>query len=300
MSVLAARRHSTRSPRSLVVFALAVTALAVATLAVAALAVPAAASATPLDLRQPIAAAGSARGLAPTPGVRAQSPSAGARASVLAQLTGGLSASEVTPQSTCSAPAPGSVTCTGETLALRSTGKRIHPRVAGARTFTQVFPSVRRGVAPTAGSGSQPAPSAGTPAWLQQAYDLTYLSQTAGAGDTVAIVDAYDDPTAEADLAIYRAKYGLPRVHDRQRLLHEGQRERRHAPLPAQGLGLGGRDLARPRRRLRDVPELPHPARRGELDAYDSDLNAAEHPRQRRPGAKQISNSWARLLERRR
>ena len=39
------------------------------------------------------------------------------------------------------------------------------------------------------------APPAGTPAYLQQVYDLTYLAQTNGAGDTVAIVDAYDDPT---------------------------------------------------------------------------------------------------------
>ena len=31
-----------------------------------------------------------------------------------------------------------------------------------------------------------------------------------GAGETVAIVDAYDDPTAEADLATYRSQYGLP------------------------------------------------------------------------------------------
>src|SRR5947208_3521319 len=33
---------------------------------------------------------------------------------------------------------------------------------------------------------------------------------TAGAGRTVAIVDAYDDPRAEADLAAYRSTYGLP------------------------------------------------------------------------------------------
>jgi hypothetical protein len=46
------------------------------------------------------------------------------------------------------------------------------------------------------------------PVDLRSAYDLP--SATAGAGQTVAIVDAYDDPTAEADLAVYRAQYGLP------------------------------------------------------------------------------------------
>src|SRR5665213_1603055 len=44
------------------------------------------------------------------------------------------------------------------------------------------------------------------PADLQSAYGLP--SQQAGG--TVAIVDAYDDPSAEADLAVYRAAFGLP------------------------------------------------------------------------------------------
>jgi N-acetylneuraminic acid mutarotase len=46
------------------------------------------------------------------------------------------------------------------------------------------------------------------PADLQSAYKLP--SATAGAGKTVAIVDAYDDPRAESDLAVYRKQYGLP------------------------------------------------------------------------------------------
>lgn len=47
-----------------------------------------------------------------------------------------------------------------------------------------------------------------TPADLQSAYALP--SDTAGAGQTIAIVDAYDDPNAEADLAVYRQQFGLP------------------------------------------------------------------------------------------
>ncbi|MCU1353416.1 MAG: neutral zinc metalloprotease [Acidimicrobiales bacterium] len=42
---------------------------------------------------------------------------------------------------------------------------------------------------------------------IQSAYKLP---ATAGAGRTVAIVDAYDLPTAESDLATYRSQYGLP------------------------------------------------------------------------------------------
>jgi hypothetical protein len=42
---------------------------------------------------------------------------------------------------------------------------------------------------------------------LQSAYKLPF--STAGSGQTVAIVDAYDDPTAESDLGVYRSP-----IHD--------------------------------------------------------------------------------------
>jgi subtilase family serine protease len=47
------------------------------------------------------------------------------------------------------------------------------------------------------------------PVDLQTAYGLSSLSANQGTGRTVAIVDAYDDPNAEADLLVYRATYGL-------------------------------------------------------------------------------------------
>jgi hypothetical protein len=52
-------------------------------------------------------------------------------------------------------------------------------------------------------------PSGYGPADFQTAYNLTALSANAGTGETVAIVDAYDDPNAESDLATYRSTYGL-------------------------------------------------------------------------------------------
>jgi subtilase family serine protease len=48
------------------------------------------------------------------------------------------------------------------------------------------------------------APSAYGPSDIRSAYKLTTSSSA-----TVAIVDAYDDPTAESDLAVYRKHYGL-------------------------------------------------------------------------------------------
>ncbi len=45
------------------------------------------------------------------------------------------------------------------------------------------------------------------PADLRSAYDLP--SAAAGSGQTVAVVDAFDDPDAESDLAVYRSRYGI-------------------------------------------------------------------------------------------
>jgi len=48
------------------------------------------------------------------------------------------------------------------------------------------------------------------PSDLRKAYNLASASVNDGKGQTVALVDAYDDPTIESDLATYRAYYGLP------------------------------------------------------------------------------------------
>jgi subtilase family serine protease len=47
------------------------------------------------------------------------------------------------------------------------------------------------------------------PASLQSAYKLP--SSTAGAGQKVAVIDAYNDPDAVANLATYRSAWGLPK-----------------------------------------------------------------------------------------
>jgi subtilase family serine protease len=60
-------------------------------------------------------------------------------------------------------------------------------------------------IAPNA---TTPSTTGKTPAQLLAAYNLPGTSATTS--PTVAIVDAYHDPTAEADLGVYRAQYGLP------------------------------------------------------------------------------------------
>jgi subtilase family serine protease len=53
-------------------------------------------------------------------------------------------------------------------------------------------------------------PDGYAPIDLQTAYDLTSDSKNKGSGETVAVVDAYDDPNAAADLDAYRSRFGLP------------------------------------------------------------------------------------------
>ena len=53
------------------------------------------------------------------------------------------------------------------------------------------------------------SPTGLSPATIKSAYSFS-TSMTAGAGTTIAIVDAYNDPTAEADLNVFSSAYGLP------------------------------------------------------------------------------------------
>jgi len=66
---------------------------------------------------------------------------------------------------------------------------------------------------PSAGGSASPSATIGNggaydPAYLRSAYNAP--SATGGSGQTVAIAIAYDNPTAESDLAKYRSNFGLP------------------------------------------------------------------------------------------
>jgi subtilase family serine protease len=94
----------------------------------------------------------------------------------------------------CSAPAAGHAACDA-ILATPSTA-------SGTPTATNVSPAVKPLVTP--------APPYG-PANLLSAYNLPgpTAAGSPGTGETVAIVDAYNDPDAANDLATYRTNYGL-------------------------------------------------------------------------------------------
>ncbi len=95
----------------------------------------------------------------------------------------------------CAPPAPGHLSC----FAL------VRERAASRQT------QARPGVQPlVAGPTAAPAGPAGglTPGDLASAYGFT--PALGGAGQTVGIVDAYDDPSIEADLGAFDANYALP------------------------------------------------------------------------------------------
>ncbi|MDX6355029.1 MAG: hypothetical protein QOF98_1932, partial [Streptomyces sp.] len=109
--------------------------------------------------------------------------------------------------SACSAPDKGEFSC----FALRRTD--VTPAL-GLRALTAL-------------------PSGYGPADLQSAYNLPV---DGGAGQTIAIVDAYDDPTAEADLAVYRQQYGLsPCTTDNGCFSKVDQRGGTNYPTPDSG-----------------------------------------------------------------
>jgi subtilase family protein len=91
----------------------------------------------------------------------------------------------------CAAPRAGRASCLAEYRTDIHGGRGLRGRASHAAAGT-------RAAAMPAGYG---------PADLRSAYKLP---STGGSGQTVAIVDAFDNPNAEADLAIYRQTYGLP------------------------------------------------------------------------------------------
>ncbi|NNN20000.1 MAG: peptidase S8 [Acidimicrobiaceae bacterium] len=105
-------------------------------------------------------------------------------ASASRQAPGTFSASDIARA--CAAPAPGQASCGA--LQLLDPAKNWHGSP---------------GKKPGSTSGSS-TPSGFYPADLQSAYGLAASSGSYGSGETVAIIDAYNDPNALTDLVTYR------------------------------------------------------------------------------------------------
>jgi subtilase family serine protease len=77
---------------------------------------------------------------------------------------------------------------------------------------------------------ASPGPAGYHPADLISAYKL---NASKGTGQTIAIVDAFDNPKAEADLAVYRKTFGLPACTTANRCFRKVNQNGAAAPLPA-------------------------------------------------------------------
>jgi hypothetical protein len=75
------------------------------------------------------------------------------------------------------------------------------------------------------------------PTSLDSAYKL---SSSGGAGQTVGIVDAMDDPNAESDLATYRSQFGLPACTTANGCFKKVNQNGQASPLPASDTGWAG------------------------------------------------------------
>ncbi|MGC9666717.1 carboxypeptidase regulatory-like domain-containing protein [Planosporangium sp. 12N6] len=124
-----------------------------------------------------------------------------------------------------------------------SPGKQVGPvrPLCGApKTATEIRCLALARLDVQGGTGIRPqvTPGGYGPADLRSAYALP--SAPAGAGRTVAIVDAFDNPNVEADLAVYRAQYGLPACTTANGCFRKVNQNGQVAPLPAPEAGWAG------------------------------------------------------------
>jgi subtilase family serine protease len=137
-----------------------------------------------------------------------------------------------------------------------------------------------------------PAGSGYGPSDFQAAYNLTAASAANGSGTTVAVVDAFNDPTAASDLATYRASAGLPALTAGQFTVYNQNGQT--SPLPATAPATDDWTLEI----SLDVDMVSAICPRCKIDLVEANsdsgngLFVAEQTAATTLGAKYISNSW--------
>ncbi|MFF4784329.1 putative Ig domain-containing protein [Streptomyces griseorubiginosus] len=131
------------------------------------------------------------------------------------------------------------------------------------------------------------APSGLSPANLHSAYNLP---STGGSGLTVAVVDAYNDPNAEADLGTYRSQYGLSACTKANGCFKQVSQTGSTTSLPTNDTGWAGEEAL-------DIDMVSAVCPNCNItlveanSANDTDLGIAENEAVSL-GAKVVSNSW--------
>ena len=191
------------------------------------------------------------------------------------------------------APASASVTAPAATSALPdwvfSCGKSFIP---GKKKCFVIKNAAAHPSALTVSPDAIPAGNGYGPSQLQAAYNLTAASAADGAGTTVAVVDAFNDPTAAADLATYRSAAGLPALTSGQFTVYNQNGQT--SPLPATAPPTD--DWTLEESLDVDMVSAICPLCKIDLVEANSDsgtgLFVAEQTAATTLGAKYISNSW--------
>ncbi len=150
----------------------------------------------------------------------------------IALIAGGVLA--VTPAAVLAAtPAAASVTTPAAPSATSanwvfSCGKSFTP---GKQKCLVIKNKAAHPTAQTVSPNAIPSGNGYGPSQFQAAYNLAAASAADGSGTTVALVDAYNDPTAASDLAEYRSAAGLPALTSGQ--FTQYNQEGETSPLPA-------------------------------------------------------------------
>jgi subtilase family serine protease len=158
---------------------------------------------------------------------------------------------------------------------------------AGAMSCQGIFsPRVAKGGGATPRTSGSPTTVGLVPSQLRSAYNLT----GSGSG-TVAIVDAFDDPKAESDLAAYRSAYGLPACTTANGCFKKVNQSGATSPLPAGDYGWAEEESLD----LDMVSAICPGCHILLVEASSADtgpLTTAEDTAAAAPGVVAVSNSW--------
>ncbi|MDV7218915.1 putative Ig domain-containing protein [Streptomyces prunicolor] len=176
----------------------------------------------------------------------------------------GKAGQKVPTEHLCAAAAPGSASC-----------------------FAQRRTDIKQQLAAAVHSDAAAAVSGLSPANLHSAYALP---STGGSGLTVAVVDAYNDPNAESDLATYRSNFGLSACTKASGCFKQVSQTGSTTSLPTNDTGWAGEEAL-------DIDMVSAVCPNCNIilveatSATDANLGTAENEAVTL-GAKFVSNSW--------
>jgi len=187
----------------------------------------------------------------------------------------------------CRPPAPGRASCDALELVPGPGAQGADPRTPVAKPTAPLLAGGALAVCehglPTEGcQGLRPQD-------LHTAYELPPTAP-AGEPQTIAIVDPFDDPTAEADLKEYSATFGLPQCTHARRCFSKINQEGRGEPLPEPSGGAAA-EISLDIETAHAICEDCHILLVEANSFSEQDLEAAEN-RAVTEGANEISNSW--------